>query len=201
MDYKLIDGKSEALNYYDISDYHVVDALFLRSVIIDYDIQFNEDLHLREDDVFMGKFYALCSKVIQTNLPLYRYVRSSNFSSTHNLSVERERLLIQSGLKAIRYRSEFIKNHCNGKEFPLEKYKYMRWVCNGKLANAANYSYSEYLNLLNQFKGLGAYPISYKMIKIGRFDGNIKSKLKWFIKVSLFNMPFIDYYLHKYFKK
>lgn len=194
----IIEGKSEALNHYDISDYVIWDGLFLRSTISDNNIWFNEDQHLREDDVFMGKVYSVSNKVISTDLPIYRYVRNSNFSSTHNQNIERQRLLIKSGYNGIINRSNFIKEHCPNQDFPLEKYKYMRWVCNGKLAVSAKYSYTEYKQILKDFKDLGVYPLSYKMIKIGRFDYSLKNYLKWIIKVSLYNMPFLDYYLHKY---
>jgi len=94
---KIISGKAAALNRCDLSDYHVVDAVFKRSVIIDNGIRLDEDLHLHEDDAFMGKFYCVASQVVSTNLPLYRYTRSSPFSSTHRQSQERNRVLIESG--------------------------------------------------------------------------------------------------------
>lgn len=198
---EVIQGQAAGLRRYNISDYHVVDAAFKRSTIVENSIRFNEDLHLREDDVFMGKFYCVASCVVITDLPLYRYIGSSPFSSTHNQSPERNRVLIQSGLLAIQYRSSFIKEQLPHEKFPYERYKYMRWVCSPRQAIAAKYTYNEYKQVLNQFKELGVWPVSYKWIKIGGWDYNWKLYLKKVIVTFLLNHPFLSYPIEKLRKR
>ena len=56
--FEIIPNRGSVLLRYDISDYHVVDAVFRRAVIIENDIRFHTDLLLREDDVFRGMFYC-----------------------------------------------------------------------------------------------------------------------------------------------
>ena len=68
---EIICGKGTVLQRNDISDYHVVDAIFRKSVIDENEIRFQTDLLLREDDVFMGMFYCHVQKVVSTDLPLY----------------------------------------------------------------------------------------------------------------------------------
>lgn len=105
---ELINGLGQALNRYDISDYHIWDALYRTSTIKDNSIRFCTDLHLREDNVFMGAFYAVASKVVITDLPLYNYYVESAYSHTHHQSIERQRILINSNLLAIKHRKEII---------------------------------------------------------------------------------------------
>lgn len=126
--YKIICGRGAVLQRYDISDYHVVDAIFRRDVIVDNGILFNTDLLLREDDVFMGELYCHTEKVVVTDLPLYRYVKASLQSSTHNQNIQKQRRLIESGYLAAGYRSRYIQKYCP-EALPLERLKYMRWVC------------------------------------------------------------------------
>lgn len=190
-------GRAESLNYYNLSDYVIWDGLFKRSIIEEFKIRFDEDLHLREDDVFMGKILCVASKVVCIDLPLYRYISCSNYSSTHKQSQERNRVLIQSGLSAIHHRSEFIKEHLSDKHFPYERLKYMRWVCSPRMAIEAGYNYHEYIGILKQFKALNVWPVSYKWIKVAGWDYNWKIYLKKVIVTFLLNHPFISFPIAK----
>lgn len=193
----VVEGRAAALKTYKVPDYLVWNSLFRRSVIVDNNIRFDEDLHLREDDAFMGKFYCFTSKVVVTNLPLYRYIGSSPFSSTHNQSKERNRLLIKSGLLAIKHRSQFIKENLPCENFPYERLKYMRWVCSPRQAVAAGYSYGEYRNILKDFRKEGVWPVSYKWIKVAGWDYNLKVYTKKIITTWLLNHPLISYPIAK----
>jgi len=190
-------GRAEALRHYDLSDYVIWDALFNRSLIEKYHIRFDEDLHLREDDVFMGKIYSVSSKVICCDLPLYRYIQCSQYSSTHRQSKERNRILIESGYWAIQHRSEFIKKQLPDAQFPLERYKYMRWVCSPRQAVEAGYTFREYKQILKQFAELGVWPLSYKWIKIGGWDYSWQAYLKKVIITILQNCPSLGYVVAK----
>ena len=194
---KVIEGRAAALKTYKVPDYLVWNSLFRRSVIVENNIRFDEDLHLREDDAFMGKFYCFTSKVVVTNLPLYRYIGSSPFSSTHNQSKERNRLLIKSGLLAMRHRSQFIKENFPHEKFPYERLKYMRWVCSPRQAVSAGYSYHEYRNILKDFHKEGVWPVSYKWIKVAGWDYSLKAYSKKIIATFLLNHPLISYPIAK----
>ena len=202
---EIISGKAQALNRYDISDYHVVDAIFKTSTIRVNDIHFYDDLHLREDDVFMGAFYSVASLVVVTNLPLYNYYTSSYFSSTHNQPIERQRILIQSGLLAIRHREAFINRHCPNQIFPYERLKYMRWVCSVRNAISAQLTLKEYLALLEEFRKEGVYPLEYAWIKIAGWDYALKPYLKRVVQTFMINHPRLCYPLatwyYRYMKK
>lgn len=193
MQINIIEGRAAALKTYLIPDYLVWRSLFLRSIIVNHDIHFDEDLHLHEDDAFMGKFYCMASKVISTNLPLYRYIGSSPYSSTHRQSQERNRILIESGYLAILHRSDFIKERMPNEQFPLERYKYMRWVCSPRQAIEAGYNYREYVQILKRFGELGVWPVSYKWIKIAGWDYNWKIYIKKVLLTFLLNHPMISY--------
>lgn len=197
MSVEVISGFAEALNRYDISDYHIWDAVFRTDTIRRNNVRFCTDLHLREDDAFMGAFYSVCSQVVITNLPLYNYYTSSYFSHTHSQSVERQRVLIQSGLLAIRHRRQFIAEHCPDREFYLERYKYMRWVCSVKNAIEAQLTYKEYLALLEAFRKEGAYPLSYKWIKYAGWDYAWKPYLKRVIHTFMINHPGLGFPIEK----
>ena len=188
----VIEGQGKALERCDISDYHVVDAVFKRSVIIDNNIRFQTDLHLHEDDVFMGMFYCHASKVISTDFPLYCYVRSSDYSSTHHQSIERQRILINSGYLAAQHRSAYIAQHYPA-AMPLERLKYMRWVRQPKDAIAAKMTLAEYKAVLKEFRELGVYPLSYKWISTIYYWASWKYKMKCAAKTWLINHPGIAY--------
>ena len=111
MNVEIISGKAQALNRHDISDYRVTDALFRTSTIQKNEVFFDTDLHLREDDAFMGAFYSVASQVVVTDLRLYNYYTYSNFSHTYGQSIERQRLLIRSGLLVKENLNVFITNY------------------------------------------------------------------------------------------
>ena len=196
---EIISGKAQALNRYDISDYHVVDAVFKTSTIRDNNVHFFTDLHLREDDAFMGAFYSVASQVVVTNLPLYNYYRSSDFSHTHSQPIERQRLLIQSGLLAIKHRKAFIESHCPGQDFPYERLKYMRWVCSLRNAITARLSYKEYKDVLNEFKQEGVYPLEYAWIKAAGWDYAWKPYIKRVMQTFMVNNPWLVWLPAKWF--
>lgn len=202
MNVEIISGKAQALNRYDISDYHVVDALFRTGTIHDNGLHFYTDLHLREDDVFMGAFYSVASQVVITDLPLYNYYTSSYFSSTHNQSIDRQRILIKSGLLAIRYRKAFIAARCPKQTFPYERLKYMRWVCTIRNAISAQLSLQEYIAILNEFRKEGVYPLDYAWIKVAGWDYALKPYLKRVIQTFMINHPRLFYSIAKrYYNK
>ena len=196
---EIISGKAQALNRYDISDYHVVDAVFKISTIKENEVHFYTDLHLREDDAFMGAFYSVASQVVITDLPLYNYYLSSAYSHTHNQSVERQRILIQSGLLAMKHRRAFIEKHCPNQVFPYERLKYMRWVCTLRHAISANYTYKEYKKILNDFRKEDVYPLDYKWIKIGGWDYALKPYLKRVFTTFMMNNPLVFWSFSKWF--
>lgn len=185
---EIIEGRGKALERCDISDYHVVDAVFKRSVIIDNNIRFQTDLHLHEDDVFMGMFYCHATKVISTDLPLYCYIHSSDYSSTHHQSIERQRILINSGYLAAQHRSAYVSQYYP-QAMSIERLKYMRWVKQPKDAIAAQLSLKEYRAVLNEFRKIGVWPLQYKYINVSYWWAPLKYKMKLAIKVWLINHP------------
>ena len=193
-------GLGEALNRYDISDYHVVDALFRRSIILEKGLRFHEDLRLREDDVFMGEFYCNASVVVATDLPMYYYVRCSQFSSTHNLSIEKQRRLIESSYRAMAYRSDYVKKSYP-EALPLERLKYMRWVCLPHTAIKAGYSYDEYKSILQIYKGYECWPLDHHWIHVAGLDYSLKSVIKNRIKTFLCNHPRLAFSIYNIHKK
>lgn len=193
--FEIICGQAAVLMRNDVSDYHVVDAVFRRAIIIDNGIRFHTDLLLREDDVFMGMFYCHAEKVVSTDLPLYRYIVSSNWSSTHNQNIEKQRKLIESGYLAIGYRQNYVGKYCP-EAMPLERLKYMRWVCMPKTAIKAGYSFKEYREVLGKFKELGCWPLDYNWIHAACLDWNWKVRMKNRIKTFLCNHPGFAYVLY-----
>ena len=196
---EVISGTAEALNRYDISDYHVVDALFKTSTIRENGVQFYTDLHLREDDAFMGAFYSVASQVVVTNLPLYNYYTSSYFSHTHSQPIDRQRILISSGLLAVRHRKEFIAQKHPNKTFPYERLKYMRWVCSLRNAISAQLTLDEYVALLDEFRKEGVYPLDYAWIKVAGWDYALKPYIKRVIQTFMINHPRLCYPLAKWY--
>lgn len=189
---EIIEGRGKALERCDISDYHVVDAVFKRSVIMDHNIRFRTDLHLHEDDCFMGMFYCHAMKVVSTDMPLYCYIHSSDFSSTHRQSIERQRILINSGYLAAQHRSKYVQAYYP-QAMPMERLKYMRWVSQPKEAIEAHFTLDEYKVVLNEFRALGVYPLSYKWISTIYYWASWKYKMKWVAKSWLTNHPEIAY--------
>ena len=188
------------LNRYDISDYIVWDGIYRRSLILDHNIRFMTDLCLREDDTFMGMLYCHANIVIATDLPLYRYVSASNFSSTHNQPVEKQRRLIYSNLNAMRYRCHYVAKH-KPNVMNLERLKYMRWVCSISSAISAQLTLREYLILLDEFRKEGVYPLEYAWIKVAGWNYSWKIYLKRVLQTFLINHPRIGYVLVRFYRK
>lgn len=189
---KTVAGKGSSLFRYDVPDFHVVDALFKLSTIIENEIRFSSQLSLREDDVFCGMLFCHTNTIIVTDLPLYRYVRSSFFSATHNKSIETQRNLITSSYLAMRIRGEYIQERFP-EAMPWERLKYMRWVCHPKTAFRAGYSLSEYRSILKKYNELGCWPLDYNWVQAAGLNGSIKSRMKYRIKTFLCNHPWIAY--------
>lgn len=193
---EIIKGRFEVLKRNDVSDYLVWDGIYRRDLIISNDIRFHTDLHLHEDDVFMGELYCHVETVVVTNMICYCYVVSSSQSSTHNQNITRQRLLIDSGYMAIGYRSSYVEQYCP-EVLSLERLKYMRWVCTPKEAKMAKYSLSEYKQLLEKFKRYYCWPLNYKWYHVARLDWSWKVRLKNVVKTFLCNHPNMAYLLYK----
>lgn len=180
----------EVLKRYDISDYIVWDGIYRRAVIVENNVLFKTDLCLREDDTFMGMLYCHANIVITTDLPLYRYVSASNYSSTHNQSIEKQRKLIISGLKAAQHRGHYVQEH-KPEVMRLERLKYMRWVCTVRNAISAQYTLKEYKALLNDFRKEGVYPLDYAWIKTAGWDYAFKPYMKRVLQTFMMNNPWL----------
>ena len=188
------------LKRFDISDYIVWDGIYRRSVILDNDIRFMEDLCLREDNTFMGMLYCHANVVVSTDLQLYRYVSVSSFSFTHHQSIIGQRKLITSGLSAIRYRGKYVKKH-RPNVMALERLKYMHLVCSLKDAINAQYTYKEYTMLLNEFRKEGVYPLDYEWIKVAGLDYSFKSYMKRVLQTFMINHPWLAWLPAKWYYK
>lgn len=186
----------DVLMRYDIADHVVWDGIYRRTMIINNSILFQTDLHLHEDDVFMGMVYCHAEKVISLNLPLYCYVRASNSSSTHNQSIERQRILINSGYLAAQHRSAYVAQHYP-QAMPIERLKYMRWVRQPKDAIAAKMSLAEYKAVLDEFHKIGVWPVRYKYINVSYWWASWKYKMKSAVKTWLINNPGIAYAIYR----
>lgn len=189
----------DVLRHFDIADYYVWDAIYSRKMIIDHHLICQEDLHLHEDDVFKGEVYSVAGKVIVTDLRLYCYVQASNHSSTHNQSMERQRILMESCWRAVGYRQEYISRRCP-EVLPYERLKYMRWVCTPKAAIEAQMPFDEYIAYLNKFKELEVYPLSYKWIRAVHWYASPWSWLKDAVKTFLTNHPQLGYWYYQHRK-
>lgn len=189
------DGKN-VLKRYDVADYYVWDAIYSRDLILRNKVYCREDLHLHEDDVFKAEVYSVAQKVINTDLHLYCYVESSNYSSTHRQSIERQRILINSGWKAAYYRKQFILERCP-EVYELDRLKYMRWVCMPKIAKEAQLSLPEYCAILDKFRAIGIYPLEYKWIIVAHWYASPWRKFKYAVKTFLCNHPQIAYFIIK----
>lgn len=180
IDLRFIEGKAAALTRFDVPDNVVWDGLYNRSLIVDNNIFFKTDLAFHEDDVFMGEVYAESRRVIDTNLPLYRYLCDSQQSADTDEIISKKR--IDSNLPAVKYRLQTIQSRCPDMFFPLEKYKHMRFVAGGlQQMIKANYSFDEFLAALSEYKQLGCWPISNRYIKIAQLRRSPKRLLKTFI--------------------
>lgn len=189
---EIIKGRFEALKRNDVPDYLIWDGIYRRDVIIDNEIRFHTDLHLHEDDVFMGELYCHVNTVALTNLRVYCYVVASSHSSTHNQSKGRQQMLIESGYLAIEHRGNYVKEYCP-EAMPMERLKYMRWVCGPKTAIKAGDSLKEYREVLGRFKELGCWPLDYNWMHVARMDWSWKIRMKNRIKTFMCNHPGLSY--------
>ena len=178
------------LKRHDISDYIVWDGIYRRTIIVENNVLFKTDLCLREDDTFMGMLYCHANIVIATDLPLYRYVSASNYSSTHNQPIEKQRKLIISGLKAAQHRGHYVQEH-KPEVMQLERLKYMRWVCTVRNAISAQLTLKEYRALLDEFRKEGIYPLDYAWIKTAGWDYAIKPYMKRVLQTFMINNPWL----------
>ena len=188
----VIEGRFAALNRTDVPDFFVWNGLYLRDLIMQNNLRFHTDLCLHEDDVFMGEVLCHSEKVVVTSLQFYRFSVASDYSSTHNQPVKRQRQLIESCYRAIRYRSSYV-SALYPDAMPLERLKYMRWVCQPKSAISAGYSYKEYKQILNHFKEYDCWPLDYRWIHVAGLDFSPKVKFKRTIMTFLCNHPWLAY--------
>ena len=190
----IIEGRFAALERTDVPDFFVWNGLYLRDIIIQNNIRFHTDLCLHEDDVFMGEVLCHTEKVVVTSLPIYRFSVLSDYSSTHNQNTKRQRQLIESCYRAIEHRSNYIGKYYP-EAMPLERLKYMRWVCFPKTAIRAGYTYDEYKQILKQFKKYKCWPLDYRWIRVAGLDYNRKIKFKRTVTTFLCNHPRLAYLL------
>ncbi len=183
---------NEVLSRNDVPDYLVWDGVYRRDVVVNNNLWFHTDLHLHEDDVFMGELYCHANTIAVTDLCAYCYVVASAHSSTHNQVEEKQRRLIESGCKAAKYRGNYVSKHCP-EAMPLERLKYMRWVCQPKTALEAGYSLQEYRDVLEKFKEYGCWPLDYNWMHVARLDWSWKIRMKNRVKTFLCNHPWFAY--------
>ena len=191
--YEIIHGKGAPLTCASVSDYHVVDGLFRRELIIENKIRLHEDLFLHEDDVFMAEVFAKAKCVVATQLPLYRYVSDSQYSHTHKPTLERARRIVDSALLAVQYRFDATSSLNNPKVVFHERLKAMRFVylCSRHMISAG-YSLSEYRETLNRFRPYGCYPLDYRWLR-----ESLAVTPKLLFKTFLCNHPKIAYLIYK----
>ena len=128
-------------------------------------------------------------------MPLYRYVQASYYSSTHRQSIEKQRRLIESGYLAVNYRRSSVQKYCP-EALPMERLKYMRWICKPKSAIEAGYSLKQYKEVLKKFELLGCWPIDYKWMYAARLDYSKKVRMKNRLRAFLCNHPRFAYTLY-----
>ena len=165
---ELIIGKGKALEGTAVSDFHVVDGLFRRTLLLDNNIRFHSDLCFREDDVFMAEVYSKACRVVSTDLPLYCYVVCSDYSHTHRmLSDERVRKIVDSELLAVQYRFAAVNELNNPTINTLERLKAMRYVFSASMLMLKGpYSFEEYTGTLDIFHKYGCFPLRYCWMKV-----------------------------------
>ena len=190
----IIEGRYAGLKRVDVPDFYVWNGIYLRELIAKNNIRFHTDLCLHEDDVFMGEVLCHTEKIVVTDLKIYQYSLLSDYSSTHKQSIPRQRQLIESGYRAVHHRSSYVSAHCP-EAMPLERLKYMRWVCHPQTAISAGYKYQEYKEILGRFKEYHCWPLDYRWIRVAGLDVDFKAKLKNRIKTFLCNHPRLAYLL------
>ncbi len=189
----IIEGKGKALEVATVSDFHVVDGLFRRDVLINKGVRFHEDLYLHEDDAFMAEFYAVSERVVATNMPLYCYVVCSDYSHTHHATEERKQKIIDSALLAVKYRHAAVYQLNDEEASFIERIKEMRYVyaCSLNML-ASDHTYHEYVAMLGKFKPYGCYPLKYRWLKVC-----LSPTPKLVLKTFLCNHPRIAWMVYK----
>lgn len=190
----VIEGRYAGLKRVDVPDFYVWNGIYLRELIAKNNIRFHTDLCLHEDDVFMGEVLCYTEKIVVSDLKIYQYSLLSDYSSTHKQSIPRQRQLIESGYRAVHHRSSYVSAHCPD-AMPLERLKYMRWVCHPQTAISAGYTYQEYKEILGRFKECQCWPLDYRWIRVAGLDVDFKAKLKNRIKTFFCNHPRLAYLL------
>ncbi len=191
-------GRGEAFKTNLIPDYVSWDAIYLLSIIKDNNILFKSDLVFREDNEFKGHFYCFTNKIIVTDLPLYNYITDSTNSST--AIKNKRRTIIESQIKSIAYRKKNVEENFS-EHFPLERLKFMCYVCMPSDAMQAQYNMNEYIEILNRFRELGCYPLDYEWIIHAQVQRFSKRYFKLVIKTYFTNHPRIGYMVYKVIRK
>ena len=191
--YDLIIGRGKALKGIEVSDFHVVDGIFRRTLLMDNNIRFHTDLYLREDDVFMAEVYVKAERVVATDLPLYRYVVCSTYSHTHDFHSDRTRKIVDSELLAVKYRLAAVAELDDPQVNALERLKAMKYAfsCSRNM-QLAGYSYSEYRKTLEAFRSYGCYPLKYRWLKV-----RMKVTPRLLMKTFLCNHPCLAWKIYK----
>lgn len=195
----IIEGRFAGLKRVDVPDFFVWNGVYLRDLIIKNDIRFHTDVCLHEDDVFMGEVLCHTERIVTTALKIYQFSVASDYSTTHNQNIQRQRRLIESSWRAIQHRSGYVGKLCP-EAMPLERLKYMRWVCFPKTAISAGYTYKEYKELLNHFKECGCWPLDYRWIRVAGLDYDKRIKFKRILMTFLCNHPRLAYLLMSHTK-
>ena len=195
---RIYNGRGEAFRTNQIPDYVCWDAIYRLNIIKEHHIRFDTDLVFREDDEFKGHFYCFTEKIIVTNLPLYNYITDSSSSSTGTKN--KRRTIIESSLRSIATRQKNIRENFS-EDFPLERLKFMRYVCMPSDAMSAQYSMPEYVQVLDKYRALGCYPLEYKWIKVAQQWGFTKRALKLVLKTFLTNHPRLGYAVYTMSKR
>lgn len=187
-------GRGEAFRTNLIPDYVCWDAIYRKSIIDGNNIRFDTGMVFREDDEFKGHFYCFTNKVVVTDLPLYNYITDSSSSST--ATKNKRRAIIDSSLKSIASRKKYVEENFSEK-FPLERLKFMRYVCTPSDAFRAQFTLAEYKEVLNKYRELGCYPLDYKWIRVAQWTGYSWHYWKLVLKTFLTNHPWLGYIVYK----
>lgn len=191
---RIYSGRGEAFKTNLIPDYVCWDAVYRLSIIKDNSIRFRTDLVFREDDEFKGHFYCYTEKIVVTDLPLYNYVTDSSSSSTGTKN--KRRTIIDSALRSIASRQQNVKENF-AEDFPLERLKFMRYVCMPSDAMSAQYTLKEYKTVLDRFRALDCYPLEYEWIRVAQWTGYSWRYWKLVFKTFLTNHPSLAYLVYR----
>lgn len=184
------EGRGEAFRTNVIPDYVCWDAIYRKSIIDAQNVRFVTGMVFREDDEFKGHFYCFANKIVVTDLPLYNYITDSSSSST--ATKNKRQTIIDSSLRSIVSRQKNVRAHFT-EEFPLERLKFMRYVCTPSDAFRAQFTLLEYKDVLNKYRELGCYPLDYQWIRVAQLTGYSWYYWKLVFKTFLTNHPELGY--------